>query len=298
MSVLSDFLHSIGSAFGLGTPGGQGGTAYVPTGQSNVDQALQGLFSGLSSDIGTASNVLMPALLQAFQATQPGGQFGGLPGQLQGYQGTLANQAQGAYGAMAPLQQAGQQVYNTALDPQQALYNRLYQQTQDASRAGTSARGIGMSPEASGIENQALSNFNIDWQNQQLARQLAGLQGLTSGYGAAGQYGQLGNADLAGAAQMGQTGAQLPFNFANAYGQGMNTAYGPLQTLGNELANYLGLGQGASSLASSQGQNALGNVSQGMQWLAPLFSSGAGAAGAGAAASATPGLDASLFFMP
>lgn len=41
-----------------------------------------------------------------------------------------------------------------------------------------------LSPPSSGAqaENNALSNFNIDWQNQQLQRQVAGLSGVTGAY--------------------------------------------------------------------------------------------------------------------
>lgn len=77
---------------------------------------------------------------------------------------------------------AGNQVWQTAQDPRNELYARTLQQTQDASRAATSARGIGMSPVAAGIENDATRNFNIDWQNAQLGRQVAGAGALGNAY--------------------------------------------------------------------------------------------------------------------
>ena len=40
-----------------------------------------------------------------------------------------------------------------------------------AQRMTRTARGLGMSPYGAGVENKALSDFNIDWQNQQLQRQ-------------------------------------------------------------------------------------------------------------------------------
>jgi len=73
---------------------------------------------------------------------------------------------------------AGQNTYNTALDPQQQLQDRTQQRVVDASRAGSSARGLAMSPYSAGIENEAVKNFNIDWQNQQLNRQVAGTNAL------------------------------------------------------------------------------------------------------------------------
>lgn len=92
---------------------------------------------------------------------------------------------------------AGNQVWQTAQDPQQALYDRTLQQTQDQSRAATSARGIGMGPVAAGIENDATRNFNIDWQNQQLNRQTAGANTLADTYRAGTGQQQANNANSA-----------------------------------------------------------------------------------------------------
>ncbi len=69
------------------------------------------------------------------------------------------------------------QIYQTAMDPQSALYARTLQQIQDQTRAANAAAGIGTSAAGVGLENQATGNFNIDWQNQQLNRQLSGAQG-------------------------------------------------------------------------------------------------------------------------
>jgi hypothetical protein len=82
-------------------------------------------------------------------------------------------------GANQNLTNAGNQTFAAAQDPQNALYNRTLQQVQDQSRQASSVRGIGMSPEAAGIENQATSNFNIDWQNNQLSRMIAALGGMS-----------------------------------------------------------------------------------------------------------------------
>jgi hypothetical protein len=90
---------------------------------------------------------------------------------------------------------AGQQTYNTALDPQQALYGRTQQQLQDQVRASDSARGVAMSPYSAGVENKAMSDFNIDWQNQQLGRQVQGLGAMGQANTAATGIGQLGLAN-------------------------------------------------------------------------------------------------------
>jgi hypothetical protein len=100
-------------------------------------------------------------------------------------------------------------IMQQAFDPQQALYNRTVQQTQEQTRAGLEARGLDMSPYGAGVEGSALSNFNIDWQNNQLQRMLQGASGVG---GLAGQIGQLTGAmdTNAGAiAGLGNAGNQL-----------------------------------------------------------------------------------------
>lgn len=80
---------------------------------------------------------------------------------------------------------SGNQVLQTAFDPQNALYNRMQQQLTDQSRAAQYARGIQSSPYGASVENLANENFNIDWQNQQLGRQAQGLQAAQGAYGSA-----------------------------------------------------------------------------------------------------------------
>jgi hypothetical protein len=122
-------------------------------------------------------------------------------------------------GAADQLRTSTGQMLNTAFDPQNALYNRTLQQLQDQQRVGQAARGITMSPYGAGLENQALSNFNIDWQNNQLGRQTQGLQ-------TAGQtYGQAGNIGQQGVGQTAQVGG-MPYQ---AYEQNQQ----------NDIANWL-----------------------------------------------------------
>lgn len=86
---------------------------------------------------------------------------------------------------MNTLWQAGLDTYNMARDPQQALYGRTAQQLQDQTRAGQSARGVAMSPYGAAGEADVMKNFNIDWANNQLGRQVQGynaLEGATGGY--------------------------------------------------------------------------------------------------------------------
>ncbi len=63
---------------------------------------------------------------------------------------------------------------NAGFDPQNALYARTLGQVTDQTRAGLAARGLNTSGVGQGIENSAISNFNIDWQNNLLGRMNTG----------------------------------------------------------------------------------------------------------------------------
>jgi hypothetical protein len=141
------------------------------------------------------------ALTGAQQGANIGGQAAGIaqsqlplisqiPGQLSGLAGNVTGLAPQAAAGIAPLQQGAQNILNTANDPRQQLYQRTLQQVQDQSNANASMYGLGSSPYGAGLANQATNNFNIDWQNQQLARQA---QGLSAAQGAYGQAGSLAN---------------------------------------------------------------------------------------------------------
>jgi hypothetical protein len=195
----------------------------------------------------------------------------------------LTSYGQGAYDLSANLAGAGRQAYQTALDPQSALYNRTVQQLQDQTGATNSMYGLGSSAAGAGVANQALSNFNIDWQNQQLQRQLQGLQGLGTAYGQAGQLaGQGASLQGLGAGYTLQ-GGQLPYQtaagiaavpgqLAGQYAQGIES--GPLssaQSINSQIIPYLNYGQGAQQVpyqSAQQGAGAAGAlVSQGIQGL-------------------------------
>jgi hypothetical protein len=258
----------------------QAPSPYQPTGQGQADQNYQQLTNSAlpwatgvpSSTIPmaqtAATNVVNnPYYAQAQQgaqtaATQATSQVA--PSQFQGVSAlTSAGQAgtpltaqttQGAQIAPADLQAilsaipsltggmgAANQILQTGFDPQQALYNQQAQQTQSNSNATNAMYGLSESPYGAGVANQNQTNFNIDWQNAQLARQISAL----SAYGgeqstvannltnlnsnAVGNY----NALNAGAAQnyATTTGAQgAAYNNASNLGiAGLNTLTGASQ---------------------------------------------------------------------
>lgn len=183
---------------------------------------------------------------------------------------TGANQAAGAYGRAGV--QAGQgadmlmrdanSIYGEAFDPQNALRNQLQQRTQDQSNVTNAMYGLSGSGAGAGIADQNLTNFNIDWQNQQLQRMLSGNQAI-------GQ-------DVSGAQQLRQAGAndylmkgRVPYDaYKGAVGD-VNNAIGTYMggaQQGNDFTqqgitdwlNYLGFNSNAAGVnqnAYDQNQN-------------------------------------------
>lgn len=281
---------AVSSAMSPSTSGGSGGgqSYYVPTGLSDADNTWQGLLGNISNVYNT-NDLNQYGLNSLWSGINAANAYGG------GYQNAANAAGQGYTNAGAALtslgnfdlnaqQQlygAGQQVFNLGLDPQNALYDRTKQQVTDQSAATNSMYGLGSSAAGAGVQNQALSNFNIDWENNQLSRALQGLQGFTGAASTAGQYGQAGATALTQAPQytlMGgavpyntaQTIAATPGNLANTYGSFLNqNVYGPAEGIMGQTIPYMNYGQGAQSVpfqAQAQSAGAAGSlVSQGIQ---------------------------------
>jgi len=298
---------------------------YQPTGQPQADQSWLNAMNQINSGVNAQSGMVQPQLNNAYQnmtnvnpsgyvnaGNQAGSQYAQQAQLAAKYQQMMQGQGGLSAGAQQNLMGAGNQMFAAGQDPQGALYQKMLQQTQDQSRAATSMRGIGMSPESAGIENQAVGNFNIDWQNQQLARMLSGGQGMTQAYNAAGQQGQLTGANLQSASNYGgqiptntlQSGA-VPFNTAQtAYGapitatnaytgamnQGVYQPYGAIQTNAMPYMNYgmnsanNAFGTGAAQQTFNANQQAAGmnGLTQGLNqlsnnqpsWMSGMFGGG------------------------
>jgi hypothetical protein len=153
------------------------------------------------------------------------------------------------------------QVVNTAMDPQNQLYQRTLQQVMDQSGAINAQAGVGTTPYGAGVQDQAISNFNIDWQNAQLGRQMGGLGAAGQALGQAGGLAQLGQGMAAGAPGQYLQSAGLPYGVQQQIGQGQMGALGGLQQYGQQGAmipnmqiqdylGYLGAGNQAGGVAN------------------------------------------------
>ena len=272
-SVINAFSGGGGSHSGGGASGG--GQQYVPTGLGAADAGWQqayGAEQGIANQTqGQTAPYYQQSLNQmegmnyqpylnaANQAGQMYGQAGQMAqGQMQGY----SQQAQQA-------QQAGQQMYQTSMDPQNALFNQTQQTLQDQVRAGQASRGLGNSAVGGMEEANAMSNFDINWQNNQLQRQQQGIQGMAS---ANNMYGQDQSAALAagaaGAGYYGQSGS-VPMQAQQYAAQQPGAAAGQYQAqmaglqsmYGNQMSQaipYMNNGQGAqqSNYTAQTAQNA------------------------------------------
>ena len=277
---------SYAAANAVAPPPGPYGGSYTPPNLSDIanttTNAINSLQNPLGAYTGQINNLLQTGVPQLQQIGQNViAQLPGITGAYQNAGNYASNQAGLAANNAQGLTAAGQQVWNTALDPQKALYNRTLNQITQQDNAQQAARGIGMSPIGQELSNQAISNFNIDWQNQQLQRQLAGLQGLGSAYGGATNMGVAGSNLTNSAAQNAYLGAAMPLQLGNAALQAplglINSAY-PLLNAGN-VANaaraglgmrYMGLGQSGAALGlnaafgqapyAANGLNSLGQL--------------------------------------
>ena len=303
-------LATVGAVVGIGSGltnifGGHGGgggssgsSTYVPRGSGAADDIFMGGLNNQNAGNNAVNAAVSPAMMQAFAqmmgiptqglidaGRNQGNYYGSLASSQDAYHNMLVDSAWRNYAGQNRLQGAGNQIWNTALDPENALRDRLQNQVGQASRTATSARGIGMSPQAANMETQDLSRFMQDWQDRQLGRQATGLQGMTGAYGMGNQLGAAAGQDLTGASNFATAAAQnigqsalapyqmqmmaygAPFNYANMLMQGqggMNQLYGNTNA---QVIPYLYAGQGATNQMFGQQQTGLNNLTTGLQQL-------------------------------
>jgi hypothetical protein len=126
------------------------------------------------------------------------------------------------------------QLLQMGYDPQNALYNQQKQQSADTANATNAATGLTSSPYGASVANNAATNFNNSWQNQQLQRAIQALSGYTSGVaGASSDYSNANTLGNAGASATAQAGA-VPYAASTDVTNQQSTA---LQNLLSVLGN-------------------------------------------------------------
>lgn len=192
---------------------------------------------------------------------------------IKGYLASAGQAGKASTAAGGTLANEANQLYQQAYDPQNALKAQLQGQVQDQANVQNSMYGLQSSPYGAGVANQALGNFDINWQNQQLGREA--------------QANPLIGQDLAGSISAYQQGGAIPYG---AYGQvnsDLNNAINQYVTqagAGNsltqnqigDLLQYLGTGQsgvGLNQNAYGMNQNTAANYGAALY---PAVSSGFG----------------------
>ena len=202
-------------------------------------------------------------------SNQAGQQYGQLAQQSGQAGAQMMGQANQNFGQQQNLQGMGNQLWQTAADPQNALYNQQYQQTMDQANAVNSMYGLGSSGAGAGMAQQAGNNFNLGWENQQLSRQLQGAQGVASLNQSGNNSGTLGSAQVqAGMGYYGQQpgytqqSASTPMNAqqyvagqpaanANQYAGNIGQGMAPYNQYQNQAIPYMNYGSGAGANAFS-----------------------------------------------
>jgi hypothetical protein len=264
MGIMAGIGGLVGGLSGLFGGGSNQPTGPAPWLMPDMGGAANNAFSGISglSGYGNAAQGTGGAAQNTFQNLYNNPYAGGYQGGANFAGGLGQNAALGAYGTGGALTGAGLstipmagQLFQSGFDPQQALYGRTQQQVQDQTGATLAASGIGNTPYGAGIAAQTNANFNIDWQNNQLQRQLAGAQG------AGGLLTQGGNLANLGTGIQNTAPGQFLGASAMPYG-----AYGQIGGDQNQaLGSYLGNIGGAQGISNVGIQDWLNYVQAGNQ---------------------------------
>lgn len=161
----------------------------------------------------------------------------------------------------------GNTILETSMDPRGVLKNRMQHDLTEQQRAAQYARGIQSTPYGAALENEANNKFEMDWQNEQLARQAQGLQSAQSAYGNSQGMGMNYTntfRDLLGSR------AQTYLNTTSgAQGQmsdyldtGNRSAAANTQNVGQSVQNAMGFAQGSANAAYQAGQMPYGAYQQ------------------------------------
>ena len=146
------------------------------------------------------------------------------------------------------------QALQSGFDPQNALFQQQQQLLQDQTRAAEAAQGVAGTPYGAGVEANTMQNFDLNWVNQELARQQQGAQtagGLEQSYGQGATTGQ----SLAAA------GPQTQNSLLSGVLSNILQGQAPTQQMIGDLQNYLTSQQSVQQGISQQNQQGLGLLS-------------------------------------
>jgi hypothetical protein len=288
--------YLVGQAFGGGggSSGGYSGGSYLPPNLPQAANNEMGLIPQLGNNnlyqqyLPQAQNTVNQAVNSPYYGQALGGaQQAAQYGAQQSQQGLgAANQL---YGQMGQIPGLENQLVQSAFDPQSQLYNYLQSQNTNQTNADLASRGLLMSGAGGQIAAQQNQLFNQNWQNNLLARQMQGVQGVGALNQSAGQLGtvasslgtqgvNLANQSAAMPYQTQLNAAQSQLGLMNNAGQFGQQANAPIQQQISDYNAYQGLGA-ANATSQVNQQNQLNQASQGFgQMVAAPIGNALGAA--------------------
>lgn len=246
------------------SPGQRAGQYYQPQFQGGMDQNFWNMIQQLQQQNQSLQGQVDPTLLSAFQ--QMGAMdYSGLinaadrSGAASTNYGDLLQQlSQQQRGQIPQMQAAQDAIFKSSMDPRGELRSREEQHLIDQSNAINSMYGLGTSGVGGATTKQAVSDFGLNWENQQLARQLQGIQGMNTTNTAIGRdigasaqlYGGSPTAYMAGGAtplSAREHAAQAPMSAAQQYMGAMQQGLNPMYQLLNPQLQYMNYGVGANA---------------------------------------------------
>ena len=191
-------------------------------------------------------------------------QMFGMAGQDQALGGQIAGQVPQLQGLAGQMGQAVKPLMESGFDPQSALFNRSQGRLMDQTNATNAMSGLGGTPYGASVGANAMGNFDINWENNQQQREIAGANAAGSAAGTAGNlYGQAGQSAGQAGSLYGQAGnlyGAAPGLLSSTSAMPSNVYTGQIgQTLGALGARNQGANQGIAGYGSllGSGQNAM-----------------------------------------
>ena len=167
--------------------------------------------------------------------------------------------------AIPELQSALTSILGAGYDPQNALFNQLQNQTAQSAAAANAMSGVS-GPYAASTVNNALQNFGINWQNQQLGREAQAAQTANQ---LGGQIGNLGGMGLNQAIMGAQAGPQVLGGIA---GLGSQIANLTAQSAGMPYQTSVGQSQNTLPILTALTNLGLQGLPSGQQTIADINS--------------------------
>jgi hypothetical protein len=267
--------------------------AYQYAGLPGADSALLGLIGGQAGNVPQVTNITQGLVNNPYAAMAlAGGRQAAPEGQVAG--ATQMGAGYGLVGSGLSNLPYAQQALMSGFDPQSQVYNTLFQQNTDQTRAAEAARGIDMTPYGVGVEAQSNIGFNTAWQQQLQLRQAQAAQTAAQLQGSAGTTTGVGLGDITGGIGTQYSTAQLPWstfqNIGQTQLQDIGAGQGIAQTPISNYLTYLGQGTQAAQAGTQQYMAALAaQQSQFQQQQAYGKGIGSGLQSMGTALGAKPG---------